>query len=100
MNDWKWVIESEPWLVPSPGEATVRPAQTEFRPSREFQSTFPRMTELLSRARRSEITLPGGSHVLFAWGDTEHEIRAWLSPAVPPVVPEAAAPDHRNLLGC
>jgi len=100
MNDWQRVTEAEPWLIPSPGEAMVRAPRAEFRPSREFHSTFPRLTELLRRARRTEVILSGGPHVLFAWGDAEHGIRAWLSPAVPAIVPEAAAPDHRMLLGC
>jgi hypothetical protein len=100
MNDWQIVTEAEPWLVGSPGEATVRPLDSVFRPTRPFRFAFPRLTELLSRARRSEVMLATGPHLLFAWDAPEHEVRAWLSPAAPAVVPETAAPDHRILLHC
>jgi hypothetical protein len=100
MNDWQLVIEAEPWLVRAPGEATVRPLATGFRPTRAFAAAFPRLTELLGRARRSEVILPHGPHMLFAWGGAGQPVRAWLSPAPPAVVPAGAAPDHRILLGC
>ena len=100
MNDWQVVTQAEPWKVRSPGEAAVRQLDSVFRPTQQFASAFPRLSRLLGRARQSEVILPRGPHVLFAWGKAEPEVRAWLSPAAPPIVPEAAAPDHRILLGC
>src|SRR5262245_16936605 len=100
MSDWDIVTEAEPWKVPSPAEAKVRPPTTAFRPSRSFTTAFPVLTQLLGRARCSEVILPSGPHLLFAWGTREHGVQAWLSPATSAVVPEAAAPDHRILLQC
>jgi hypothetical protein len=100
MNDWQVVTKAEPWLVRSTDEATVRPLGKAFLPTRPFGSAFPRLAELLGRARRSEVILPSGPHILFAWGEAEHDVRVWLSPAAPAIVPEAAAPDHRILLAC
>jgi hypothetical protein len=99
MNDWEAVTCAQPWRVPEGGDAPVRRVRGAFRPAAGFRTAFPRLTELLRRARRSEVTLPEGPHVLFAWGDLATGVRAWLSPAPPGIVPEAAAPDHRILLG-
>jgi hypothetical protein len=100
MNDWQAVTEAEPWLVPSSEKASVRDLKRAFHPTREFESAFPRLTELLGRARQSEVVLPGGSHVLYAWGKTGHQISAWLSPDPPATVPDGAAPGHQILLQC
>jgi hypothetical protein len=100
MNDWQAVTEAEPWLVPSSEKASVRDLKGEFHPTPEFESAFPRLTELLRRARRSEVILPSANYVLYAWDNTGHQISAWLSPAPPATVPDGAALDHQILLRC
>jgi hypothetical protein len=100
MNDWQLVTEAEPWLVRSPETASVRPLDLPFEPNRQFRSRFPELNELLCRARMSEITLPKGTHLLFAWGDIDRGIRAWLSPVAPKIVSSKAAPDHQLMLEC
>jgi hypothetical protein len=94
MDDWEIGTDAEPWRVRS-REAAVHLLGEAFRPTEPFLAAFPVLSELLGCARRSEVILQSGPHVLFAWGEAEHEVSGWLSPAPPAVVPEAAAPDHR-----
>src|SRR4051794_4560662 len=61
---------------------------------------YPQLTALLVRARQTAVNLPSGRHLLFAWGDPDTGVRAWLCPTAPEVVPTNAAPDHQVLLGC
>src|SRR5262245_27082597 len=100
MNDWQIVTRAEPWLIPSSGKARVRPAGQSFTPTRRFEAAFPLLAELLSNARQCEVILPSGTHLLFAWGERDPGLRAWLSPDPPGVGPDKAAPDHRILFEC
>lgn len=100
MNDWKAVTDAEPWKVADAEAATVSTQRQQFRPTTTFLAAFPQLSALLCCARRSEVRLPSGRHILFAWGDANAGIRAWLCPIPPEVIPSDAAPDHRLLLSC
>lgn len=100
MNDWWIVTEAEPWLVGDANVATVGAPDQPFRATPHFAAAFPRLAALLVSARQTAVRLPSGRHTLFAWGETDSGVRAWLCPAVPESIPTGAAPDHRILLGC
>jgi hypothetical protein len=100
MDDWRIVTEAEPWLVGDAEVATVRALDRPFQPTRRFAAVFPRVAELLGRARRTTVGLPAGPHTLFAWGEAASGVRAWLCPAPPDAAPADAAPDHQLFLGC
>lgn len=100
MDDWRIVTEAEPWLVGEAKAVAVGPPDRPFRPSRQFAAIFPRLAALLGRARETGVGLPSGRHTLFAWGEEDSRVRAWLCPLAPEVVPAGAAPDHQILLGC
>src|SRR5262249_52512728 len=100
MDDWWIVTEAEPWLVCDANAATVGPTDRPFRSTRQFAAMFPQLATLLGRARQTAVGLPSGRHTLFAWGEADSGVRAWLCPMAPDVVPTSAAPDHRVLLGC
>lgn len=99
MDDWRIVTEAEPWLVGDASAATVGPPDRPFRPTRQFAATFPRLAALLGRARQTAVVLPSGHHTLFAWGEADSGVRAWLCSMAPEVIPAGAALDHRVLLG-
>jgi hypothetical protein len=100
MNDWQIVTKAEPWLANSPDTAVTVPASRPFNPTKQFDATFPSLTKLLLSARKWDVALAEGTQVLFAWGDKESGVRAWLSPAIPATVSSNAAPDHQVLLAC
>jgi hypothetical protein len=100
MCDWQNVTEAEPWLVRDANAATVSVPSQPFRASLQFEAKFPRLAALLGSARQSAIQLPSGHHILFAWGEPDSGVRAWLCPIAPGEIPAGAAPDHQVLLEC
>jgi hypothetical protein len=100
MDDWRIVTEAEPWKVGDADVAAVGAPYEPFRPTREFAATFPQLTDLLGRARLTEVRLPTGHYTLFAWGETNSDVRAWLCPVPPEAVSARAASDHLVLLEC
>ncbi len=100
MNDWQIVTEAEPWEVADAHLAGAAQSVRPFLATRQFSKLFPNLSALLARARQTHLLLQTGPHTLFAWGQHESEVRAWLCPIPPKVVPRAAAPDHRLLLKC
>jgi len=100
MIDWQIVTKAKPWVVGTADEAIVIPAHKPFSATRQFEAAFPLLTKLLQSSRQWEITRMGGTQLLFAWGDEDSGVRAWLSPGLPAVVPQMAAADHRILLEC
>jgi hypothetical protein len=100
VDDWRIVTDAEPWLIGDADAATARPTDRPFLPTRQFSAAFPQLAALLGHARQTKVGLPSGQHLLFAWGEPDSGVRAWLCPFAPEAVPTNAAPDHRVLLGC
>jgi hypothetical protein len=100
--DWKTVTEAEPWLFDDSelDEAVTSVPDKPFRASSQFVDTFPQLSGLLDSARQSRILLTSGIHTLFAWGDPEDGVYAWLCREAPDVIPVNASPDHQVLLSC
>lgn len=100
MDDWRIVTEAEPWLVGDADAVTVGTPNHPFRPTRRLMAAFPRLTAILCCARQTEVELSTGRHILFAWGEPDSGVRAWLCPLASEVAPPGAAPDHQILLEC
>lgn len=53
--------------------------QNEIRLGEEFRSTFPRLTELISKSRQTYLKIDNVNYILFAWDTHDGEICGWLN---------------------
>jgi len=53
--------------------------QNEMRLSELFRSTFPKLTELISKSRQTYLKIDNINYILFAWDTLDGQICGWLN---------------------
>ncbi|WP_343696482.1 hypothetical protein [Flavobacterium sp.] len=59
--------------------SNIKFIKQDFRISKEFSSTFPKLSLLIEKARVSNIKIDNQDYILFAWNDLEDNICGWLN---------------------
>jgi hypothetical protein len=108
MSDWEDFAQATPWFPAATGSDQVGKQQSAskglFRPSVEFAAAFPRLTELLSRARVTTATVGREPYYLYGWTLPQGASCGWLCP--PPGytgsfrISKDLHAHHRLLLSC
>ncbi len=78
VQDWQHLRHAKVWLREHKDlELATGPL---FEPARQFQDSFPFMTELLGKARRTKVKNGGNVYDLFGWTARDGSSLEWLCP--------------------
>ena len=66
------------WFV-TPNSKVKFQEQNEVSLSKEFTSTFPQLTYLISKSRQTYLKINGADYILFAWDTLNGQICGWLN---------------------
>src|SRR5712691_784890 len=99
-NDWKAFAEDCNWYVRkrriSVGDC--RPFEHVLQITQECRTNFPEFSNLLSRARATEVILDDIPHVLLGWDALKSGSTGWLSPIPSANTTVSLFPQHQELL--
>lgn len=98
MNDWNAFLESEPWFIDEDSQIHLGETQVGFNLPTEFQDRFIKFSQLLSKARVTQLQVDNSHHKIVAWLEEFDSIQVWICPNTSQTVSHEVCADHKLLL--